>query len=48
MREIFEHNTTLILFDMENNTGTTDNPGMDLDDVLFMQDKLVENKQLYD
>lgn len=48
MREIFEHNTTLILLDLENNNGSADNPGMALEDVLYMQDKLVANKQIHD
>jgi hypothetical protein len=50
MRDIFKTNRTLILLDIENNNyvGTPDNPAMALEDVLYIQDRLVENKQKHD
>ena len=42
MRSIFDTNRTLILLDLDGN------PKMNLDDVIYIQDRLIENKQLHD
>lgn len=42
LREVMEHNSTIIQLDLENNTD------MNIDDVLAIQDALIKNKQDYD
>lgn len=42
LREMVEHNSTLILLDIDNN------PEMNIDDALAIQDALLRNKQDYD
>ena len=42
MRKVFNTNKTLILLDLDGN------PNMDLNDVIFIEDRLIENKQLHD
>lgn len=42
LRDIFQTNKTLILLDLENNLGdgTPENPGVALEDIRYIQDKL--------
>ena len=42
LRQVFNHNKTLILMDLDGN------PNMALEDIVYIQDRLIENKQLHD